>query len=1109
MRGSTNLLHKLSSTTAFACVDKDGVLSESSRFIEEIFVLEQQNTPVVLDVHPDAKSEHGLKFEDPRWRNHLSVLKPLGLSFSVNLNPLEGQNVTTIEEDSLPALTPSCSTISVDDVVKSKDGRDSDILSITDTAATGNTVGSGTAAGAMETISLVDMTTNQTICSEPLPTSSMTVATGADETMPHDRSVSNFSTVSWSDDLDRRDTDKTDLSVRTSRRSNRESIHAAGEALPLDEEGDTLVLQECLCPLSKEIGFSDNDIFAYTHRKGVWTIAPPSSATSRKDTADRAAGSFSVDSAAEDSTSLKKTHAQTPSLGWIDYSSTPHKPNPHLLSVTVEELSRAETFSALVPSRPIVIRSDSRVEPIRHMLASVVEDSAGNFQLFSKGNPSLVLEHCQDYWDGKQIGALLEEDRRKILDVLFQWRSEEYDCIAFAYKPIRPELKQAVVTGKPVTTIGAVEAERMADESVQQEEIEVTGGPRTRARPKMVVVFEDSKRYHRSRANRLHRDKSRELGLEGEGPAEPHEHTAQDTVDKAKRLQRGWSSKSLDTKKLPGAKEVDSSRQNDDNDKQHELDQPMAGPTVHGASSVHEGTTSHKAKAASPDVAFDYPFEIIEDHNEEDVIHNTQDQQIFLGMVAMKDQPKKEISSLIEDLNHAGIKFIHFSKGDDRATKTFGDKMGLDTDWNTCISLVEDSTKSPKVLINMGGKTVLPAGLDAIRKHLEEVDNVPLLVSLFSDAQPDSAAGMIEILQQNGEVVTVLGSSMNPSNTVVFQQADLAISITPLPPSRCDRCFGRSSASVQHQLTAEAIVSGPTALSSALNSLPCALELHSHANLYMLFELFRDARRLMSNFRQTLLFCICASILLFFMILLSHIFAIPMFCTGFELIWLLVIVIPSLSLSFLASPSYGDTMKRMPSKTEAGDNQLTELRRFLAYYTIRLVPTGVMLLCIFVLHLHLCLEQTLSRSISWQSLVLGEWFYLKEENPFAFGAALYNAQAFLLFLLVFYFSVLSMGFLSRIQPVLVVKPWQKPYWLALVFVNLAVHVAIVAVMVHLYGDQSNFVYNWEILLFLSLWTFLIVFVDEVVKSHDRKVYQRFQKRLRIIFNTKLGMHSPK
>lgn len=73
-------------------------------------------------------------------------------------------------------------------------------------------------------------------------------------------------------------------------------------------------------------------------------------------------------------------------------------------------------------------------------------------------------------------------------------------------------------------------------------------------------------------------------------------------------------------------------------------------------------------------------------------------------------------------------------------------------------------------LINLQAK--LPRGIDKIRPHLELIDNVPLLVSLFTDCNTAVTREMLHIMQDYGEVVCVLGSSANAENMPIFMQAD-------------------------------------------------------------------------------------------------------------------------------------------------------------------------------------------------------------------------------------------------------------------------------------------------------------------------------------------------
>ena len=48
---------------------------------------------------------------------------------------------------------------------------------------------------------------------------------------------------------------------------------------------------------------------------------------------------------------------------------------------------------------------------------------------------------------------------------------------------------------------------------------------------------------------------------------------------------------------------------------------------------------------------------------------------------------------------------------------------------------------------DMSNRAQLPKGIENIRPHLETMDNVPLLVSLFTDSTPDTTKEMIDIMQ--------------------------------------------------------------------------------------------------------------------------------------------------------------------------------------------------------------------------------------------------------------------------------------------------------------------------------------------------------------------------
>lgn len=138
----------------------------------------------------------------------------------------------------------------------------------------------------------------------------------------------------------------------------------------------------------------------------------------------------------------------------------------------------------------------------------------------------------------------------------------------------------------------------------------------------------------------------------------------------------------------------------------------------------------------------------------------------FVGMMASSVPVRGGVPNLVDDLTSAGVRFVFFSPRNMRRSKKLAEKIGLQTDWNCAISLRAldaPGTLDPHRFISNYAdwdvKARLPHGVEAIRTHLREVDNVPLLVSLFTDATPSTVEEMVGIFQEYGEVVMSIGSS--------------------------------------------------------------------------------------------------------------------------------------------------------------------------------------------------------------------------------------------------------------------------------------------------------------------------------------------------------------
>lgn len=100
-----------------------------------------------------------------------------------------------------------------------------------------------------------------------------------------------------------------------------------------------------------------------------------------------------------------------------------------------------------------------------------------------------------------------------------------------------------------------------------------------------------------------------------------------------------------------------------------------------------------------------------EDISDVDGCFEMQCHQVFIGMVTMQYQAQTDIVSMIERLERACIRFVHFSKENELRSRVFSEKMGLESGWNCHISLLSDdhsNAPSPRSQSNNFEPTVNP-----------------------------------------------------------------------------------------------------------------------------------------------------------------------------------------------------------------------------------------------------------------------------------------------------------------------------------------------------------------------------------------------------------------
>ncbi|XP_036413163.1 transmembrane protein 94-like [Colossoma macropomum] len=357
-------------------------------------------------------------------------------------------------------------------------------------------------------------------------------------------------------------------------------------------------------------------------------------------------------------------------------------------------------------------------------------------------------------------------------------------------------------------------------------------------------------------------------------------------------------------------------------------------------------------------------------------------QQVFLGLVSSQYQARPDMIRLISGLDSACIRFVYFSNEEEVRSKVFAEKMGLETGWNCHISLQSecfpldpenievperaeedscllgerDSNESRTMehdgacLIEDLNRAKLPKGIENVRPHLEHIDNVPLLVPLFTDCTSQTECEMVCIMQEYGEVVCCLGSSQNINNNGIFLQSDISIALEPLAPA------WTQSSSDAPQRPSHSRDSGSLAqLSSAICGLACTVQLH-HQDNSTVIKLIKQARHITAGIRKCFLFLLQCQLSLVLIQILASVCQLPPPLATSDVLFLSCLYFPILSVSLLGKPSDSSIMK-VPTGKNLRFLPKKTLRFFMLCFLVKFGLTVCIYLTCFGLVLHgFCLE---------------------------------------------------------------------------------------------------------------------------------------------------------
>ncbi|XP_074519033.1 transmembrane protein 94 isoform X2 [Halichoeres trimaculatus] len=537
--------------------------------------------------------------------------------------------------------------------------------------------------------------------------------------------------------------------------------------------------------------------------------------------------------------------------------------------------------------------------------------------------------------------------------------------------------------------------------------------------------------------------------------------------------------------------------------------------------------------------------------------------QIFMGMVSSQFQARLDTVRLIDALVTACIRFVYFSMEDELRSKVFAEKMGLETGWNCHISLTpngdspcdgapsspsqgslhedlnqdsRDEAEGPLLpeeeahsdlasfhptdsdvpsFLEDCNRAKLPRGIHQVRPHLKNIDNVPLLVPLFTDCTPDTMCEMMKIMQENREVTCCLGSAANFRNSRLFLQSDVSIALDPLYPSQCSwETFGYATGGFNGDV--EGLT--PLRLSGQLNSLGCSVTFHQGESVSMV-KLIEQARHTTYGIRKCFLFLLQCQLSLVIIQFLACLAQLPPPLNTTDILWLSCFSCPLLSVSLLGkqpestvmSVATGKNLDSIPRKTQ---------NYFLGCFLLKFGLT----VCAYLLAFGFTLQEVCLRSsnITLPDNSTATCLHIltesSSENAPRWFTELSNGllltQKVMAAFLALHTVVISLSYVHRSQPLWRKSPFSNTWWCLTVPVVLLTQVVQATVDYQLWRDgDSLLTFNLRDIpmlawLLVSVSPLLVVVINEVVKLHEIRVRVRYQKRQKLQFETKLGMNSP-
>lgn len=361
-------------------------------------------------------------------------------------------------------------------------------------------------------------------------------------------------------------------------------------------------------------------------------------------------------------------------------------------------------------------------------------------------------------------------------------------------------------------------------------------------------------------------------------------------------------------------------------------------------------------------------------------------------------------------------------------------------------------------------KAKLPSGIKEIELHLENIDDVPLRVSSFFDSSPNSIQEMLRIMEDYGEKSFSLGSALSLDNNAIFKQTYVSCGVV-----------GKYSSSFEKAAAFLCCYSSDLIL------------LSNHPKLIV--ELVTTSKVLLRNCYQVLFSLFVVNTTLIITFALTTVLRIPHPIQTVLSFWYNVQFLPYYIVILFYS-SKDEVLNEMPSKNDEDGEKLYQAK----WKRFRKQILAQSLFSAFIISF-------LSYYVQCHGLNCALWktsssIYIEEEN-----------------------TLILIHFLTTWLVLFSTLPFCRPTPIYKCFLSMK-HIILVASVILFIQFLICTTWNgylslsWisenvaEFVIAVVLASLLLV-SGEWLKARERKLRRAENSRLRLLYETKLGMFSPK